>query len=1268
MTLKTYKSTYTASDGSTRFRISTTPPTNTTTASSSSGGYWTNDPVKQQNVWVGNTPVDHSSNAPKKNVYYGGGSSPAPLRTLDSATLANVRSLQSQGFDNVQIQNIVNKFSPQELSQRIAGQGGVQDVHASALLSRISQKKLQQEYESGVKAPLEDYKVKEEEFVKAIKDYEDRYIGRGLTEQEYVVAEARQQELIKQQQELNQSFATLRLTEKVEQARAKQTAIDRQLQQQKQLAGQATVQEILKSGAGTQPLTIGKLVDSKKINQDNIAGLVLQSIPQKKEADKLSPTLVSGTSFKQDISQEEFDKRIAELEKKNVLTDIALPTAKQKIKESSQYTGPITFGVKDPREVFSFSSLKKGLSTSYDVLTDVIGGAVGINIQQARPQDSILLKPYAKQEIINLSKQGLINPREVTINKLEKEILDRKVSDFYSGKLVTEIASLSVGPSVGFSSKIGMVSRAETVEEAVVPLVVGGSIRLIGPKLGAGLSKVISGVNVKIESGLDKILTSKSPVSQNLLNPRSFGNLISEEKIAKSLALSGYGIELGVLQLTPIEQKQQYIKQVGLFNVLSPIGYKVTDFGIALGKSISIRLVTPISGALRFTAKELVDPKIFEKFSRTGGGTPVETGSERIMLGKLQTGEPSKIVFEKLGVDPVKSGVGGGIRSVGGKLPNVVQPDLSYYEALKQSFFSSSLHPIALKNVGLKQRLFGGVDKFYDNLRLSIPSPSIEFAIAKKGVAISKNVPVVTQKTFTDLKTIYGYNIDTLKKALTVGKNIGPKVFAPAGKPLGELELAKIVKGGRPFKTRDLIDLFGKDFVEKKIVVPKSPVSKIDGFVSTQSRAVGTTKEAEVLLGVTRSRINLPQKEIVGFNLFGKNISIKTQPALFKRLGFADAYVDIGGELIPMNIEAVKGLDGSISSLALRDASKTSGFLGSGVPLLEGKSSNVPSLSKSTPSLNLPRVSEPGGYSQELQQVFGGKSVFSVLPVGGLSLFKTSSKPVSVQVDSSYKPSVGFSSKVSGIRVTPVVAPQKVVIRTPDRIVTGSSIIRIPDRIVTGSSIIRIPDRVTPQKPIIRIPDRTITPQKPIIRIPDRVTPQKPIIRIPDRTITPRPPPRTPDRTPDIIVPPTTGIINIPRFGFTGFGVKKKGLLDVFDVEVRKKGKFVRVASAVPRGFAKTIGKNITDETIARTFRLTRVGMKVTSDIALPRLDQYRMPLGRSSLSRVDTFVERSKYAISTPTEKRTLKQARQVKVKAKARKQRRNNNFSIRLPDNFTF
>jgi hypothetical protein len=130
-------------------------------------------------------------------------------------------------------------------------------------------------------------------------------------------------------------------------------------------------------------------------------------------------------------------------------------------------------------------------------------------------------------------------------------------------------------------------------------------------------------------------------------------------------------------------------------------------------------------------------------------------------------------------------------------------------------------------------------------------------------------------------------------------------------------------------------------------------------------------------------------------------------------------------------------------------------------------------------------------------------------------------------------------------------------------------------------------------------------------------------------------------------IPPIPPIfVPLPKmsFGPVGFGFKKKGLLDVFDVEVRKKGKFVKVASALPRGLAKRVGIKVTDETIARTFRLKPVGQRVTRDIALPSLYQYRLPKGKSSLRGVDTFVEKSRFAISTPTEKKSLQSARRLK------------------------
>jgi len=69
-------------------------------------------------------------------------------------------------------------------------------------------------------------------------------------------------------------------------------------------------------------------------------------------------------------------------------------------------------------------------------------------------------------------------------------------------------------------------------------------------------------------------------------------------------------------------------------------------------------------------------------------------------------------------------------------------------------------------------------------------------------------------------------------------------------------------------------------------------------------------------------------------------------------------------------------------------------------------------------------------------------------------------------------------------------------------------------------------------------------------------------------------------------------------------------------------------------------GLNIVSNTINRTFRIRTAGGQIITNINDPKL--------RKSKTRTGSFVERSKFAISTGTEKTTLKQARKKTRRSK--------------------
>jgi len=80
----------------------------------------------------------------------------------------------------------------------------------------------------------------------------------------------------------------------------------------------------------------------------------------------------------------------------------------------------------------------------------------------------------------------------------------------------------------------------------------------------------------------------------------------------------------------------------------------------------------------------------------------------------------------------------------------------------------------------------------------------------------------------------------------------------------------------------------------------------------------------------------------------------------------------------------------------------------------------------------------------------------------------------------------------------------------------------------------------------------------------------------------------------------------------------------------------------LPFGRATSLGKAFTSQSIARSFVVAPRGFTSMQDIALPKLDQYRVPVARGKVAREGfTFVEKSRFAIDSPLEKQQLKAGR---------------------------
>lgn len=679
-----------------------------------------------------------------------------------------------------------------------------------------------------------------------------------------------------------------------------------------------------------------------------------------------------------DISQEEFDLGI-----KSVIKDAKSVPELVVDRFVERYSGlgekwrlgvgsgfkevkAITGG--EPIATFGLTALsysKELLSTGYETVSDVAGGVLSAGGKTVLFKDST-----ARLNEYSLASQGLLMPKASALKEFKESYSVGLESDLYAGKQIAETASYFTPYSVVSSfSTLGQISRAETVEETIIPLAIGGGFRLISPSVGSGLSSVVSKANVGLEGVLSKYLGSKAPVLQGVIATSKFSNLLTGEKVAKGLMYAGGLAEVGGMSLVPLEGKQEYLRQVGLVNALSPVGYRLTDAGIAVGKWAGVKALAPLKGYEMFSAQELMDDVSYSKFVETGGGTPVFRGTEQELIGSLQgVGESQRVsvVADRFGFDLQETGFGAGLRSVGVKLPDLVEPRIGNYEALTD-FYSSSLHPISLSNVGLKNRLFKPMTSPYDRLSLEVTSPSVEFTLAPRGTSIDFVGKEFTPSSFGELKNIYGYNL--VDYSLDVPAKVG-KIPMELGQTFSELEYQKILMGGRPFKTRDVKSLIG-DVAFDYYFVNKGDFATKDlgGFYSSQSRSIGATSEKEFLLGSARKRLEL--KGGLEFSFLGKSYDTKS---IFRKLGFADAYVDVGFEVVPMNVE---GVVPKASLLPVVQSGKNQFLLDSRNELVVGKN-KVVNLGKDLVDSRKPVLvarDGVGGYSEELSEVFGKRSL-----------------------------------------------------------------------------------------------------------------------------------------------------------------------------------------------------------------------------------------------------------------------------------------------------
>ncbi len=141
----------------------------------------------------------------------------------------------------------------------------------------------------------------------------------------------------------------------------------------------------------------------------------------------------------------------------------------------------------------------------------------------------------------------------------------------------------------------------------------------------------------------------------------------------------------------------------------------------------------------------------------------------------------------------------------------------------------------------------------------------------------------------------------------------------------------------------------------------------------------------------------------------------------------------------------------------------------------------------------------------------------------------------------------------------------------------------------------------------------------------------------------PRQPPRIPGpRVPIPIIIPTPTRVDVLRRAIAKVRVRKQG----FDVLVRKKGKFKKIADDLPFFKALKKGRDFVDKDLSATFRLIPDKRTKKKDIAAFGLPKFRSPKTTSKLKAPFTFIEKSKFRLDDMREVLQIGQARRSSTK----------------------
>jgi len=602
-----------------------------------------------------------------------------------------------------------------------------------------------------------------------------------------------------------------------------------------------------------------------------------------------------------DISQAEYDKQIGLIESniekqtgfyKTVLEPNAL-TYKNMINKynDGNYNEPDLV-----KNIFN-NPVKDFVSGTYDFATNTLGFAsakantFGMSIGdesliQSKSEKFIL--PY--KSALNLAKSN------------EAEKIQKNLDRFYMNKLVVESAGYLAGGGLATVSTIGAVSRSKNVEEMVLPFAFGVGGRIVGNQVGNVLSKGIMGVNERVTKYSGKLLIGNKPVPKDVIVPNVF-KPITDAQVGRAIVLGGTALELGGMNLIPTDYKYEYIRNVGLYNAVTPIGYKVADTGIMLGNTTKIGLRGVSRNTLnmfgvRYKGKDISPYDFYNKnilMQEDISVTPTLVGNEKQMMLSMQDiSKPSaaKLYFTKTGVNPKEKGLFIAVRSINKKLEDVISPKPTYYEGMQKDFFSSQGNPISMRNTGIRARLLGPRPSIYDEYQLGSSQAGLELVKGNSALGTQLKSNKLSLKAYDYVKELSGYSKSGLDKSFSKDIVIEGQLFKK-GTTFREMELFKITGGkgvgnkiaSRSFKSRYFIDLIGeKAWVENFGV---NPSNKGFDFESSQSRMLKVTTENEVVTSLSRERIPT------------------TNPTklAFRKKGYADAYVWNEGELIPLNYE-----------------------------------------------------------------------------------------------------------------------------------------------------------------------------------------------------------------------------------------------------------------------------------------------------------------------------------------------------------------------------